>query len=130
MGGETAFRRLIAEAQRLGFKMMPMFGANAANRRQPVWPAIAGGATDKIDGDLYNVNWVDWNNDRHQDGWLTYMNLGADAWRNHLEGRIAEIIERFGIDGGILRAKIVDKTLRAGVQIAGRTVLVANVRVK
>ena len=102
MGGEAGFRRLITEARRLGFKMMPMFGANAANRRQPEWPAIAGAATFKLDGDQYNLNWVDWNNDRHQDGWLTYMNLGADAWRNHLEGRIADTIERFGVDAYFL----------------------------
>jgi hypothetical protein len=102
MGGEKAFRRLIGEGRRLGFKMMPMFGANAANRRQPIWPSIAPGATYKIDGDQYNLNWVDWNNDRHQDGWLAYMNLGADAWRNHLAGRIAETIDRFGIDAYFL----------------------------
>ena len=102
MGGEAGFRRLIADAQRLGFRLMPMFGANAANRRQPVWPSIERGATYKIDGDLYNLNWVDWNNDRHQDGWLTYMNLGADVWRNFLEGRIAETIERFGVDAYFL----------------------------
>jgi hypothetical protein len=102
MGGEAGFRRLISEAQRLGFKMMPMFGTNAANRRQPGWAQIAPGSTYKIDGDLYNLNWVDWNNDRHQDGWLTYMNLGADVWRNHLEGRIAEVIDRFGVDAYFL----------------------------
>ena len=130
MGGETAFRRLIAEAQRLGFKMMPMFGANAANRRQPVWPAIAGGATYKIDGDLYNVNWVDWNNDRHQDGWLTYMNLGADAWRNHLEGRIAEIIERFGIDAYFLDIVGGHVNSTTGDMHAGTKRLVDNLRSK
>jgi len=130
MGGETAFRRLIAEAQRLGFKMMPMFGANAANRRQPVWPAIAGGATYKIDGDLYNVNWVDWNNDRHQDGWLTYMNLGADAWRNQLEGRIAEIIERFGIDAYFLDIVGGHVNSTTGDMHAGTKRLVDNLRSK
>jgi len=130
MGGETAFRRLIAEARRLGFKMMPMFGANAANRRQPVWPAIAGGATYKIDGDLYNVNWVDWNNDRHQDGWLTYMNLGADAWRNQLEGRIAEIIERFGIDAYFLDIVGGHVNSTTGDMHAGTKRLVDNLRSK
>jgi len=40
--------------------------------------------------------------DRHQDGWLTYMNLGHDAWRNHITGRIAETIERFGVDAYFL----------------------------
>ena len=81
--------------------MMPMFGPNSANRKQPCWPRSAARCT-KIDGDIYNLNWVDWNNDRHQDGWLTYMNLGDDAWRNHLEGRIAEMIERFGVDAYFL----------------------------
>ena len=102
MGGEAGFRRLVQEAQKLGFKMMPMFGANAANRAQPVWPKIADAATKKIDGDVYNLNWVDWNNDRHQDGWLTYMNLGVDSWRNWLEGRISDVIRRFGVDAYFL----------------------------
>ncbi|HXT16228.1 MAG TPA: DUF6259 domain-containing protein [Gemmatimonadaceae bacterium] len=102
MGGERGFHTLISEARKLGFRMMPMFGTNAANRKQPVWPKIEAGATYKIDGDLYNLNWVDWNNDRHQDGWLTYMNLGADAWRNWLEGRISDVIDRYGVDAYFL----------------------------
>jgi len=102
MGGESGFRQLIKESQKLGFRMMPMFGANAANRAQPVWPKIADAATKKIDGDVYNLNWVDWNNDRHQDGWLTYMNLGVDSWRNWLEARISDIIARFGVDAYFL----------------------------
>jgi hypothetical protein len=102
MGGEPGFRRLIQEGQKLGFKMMPMFGANAANRAQPVWPRIANASTKKIDDDVFNINWVDWNNDRHQDGWLTYMNLGVDSWRNWLEARISDIIQRFGVDAYFL----------------------------
>jgi hypothetical protein len=102
MGGEAGFRKLIQEGQRLGFRMMPMFGCNAANRHQPIWPKIADAATKKIDGDVYNLNWVDWNNDRHQDGWLTYMNLGVDSWRNHLEARISDIIQRFRVNAYFL----------------------------
>ncbi len=102
MGGEAGFRKLIQEGQKLGFKIMPMFGANAANRKQAVWPKIADASTKKIDGDVYNLNWVDWNNDRHQDGWLTYMNLGVDSWRNWLERRISDIIQRFGVDAYFL----------------------------
>ena len=130
MGGEAAFHRLISEARQLGFKMMPMFGANAANRRQPVWPTIAGAATYKIDDDLYNLNWVDWNNDRHQDGWLTYMNLGADVWRNHLEGRIAEIIERFGIDAYFLDIVGGHVNSTTGDMHGGTKRLVDNLRAK
>jgi hypothetical protein len=102
MGGAAKFRELIKEAQKLGFRMMPMFGCNSANRHQPVWTKIASAATRKIDGDVYNLNWVDWNNDRHQDGWLTYMNLGVDSWRDYLEARISDIIERFGVDAYFL----------------------------
>jgi hypothetical protein len=102
MGGEAGFRRLITEGRKLGFKMMPMYGTNSANRKQPIYPSLASGATHKIDGDIYNLNWVDWNSDRHQDGWLTYMNLGDDKWRLHMEGRIAEMIEGFGVDAYFL----------------------------
>jgi hypothetical protein len=130
MGGEPAFHRLITDAQRLGFKMMPMFGANAANRKQPIWPSIADAATYKIDGDLYNLNWVDWNNDRHQDGWLTYMNLGADAWRNHLEGRISDMIDRFGIDAYFLDIVGGHVNSTTGDMHGGTKRLVENLRAK
>lgn len=102
MGGEAGLRQLISEARKLGFKMMPMYGTNSANRKQPLYKKLASGATHKIDGDIYNLNWVDWNNDRHQDGWLTYMNLADDTWRKHMEGRIADMIERFGVDAYFL----------------------------
>jgi hypothetical protein len=102
MGGERAFRQLISESQKLGFRMMPMYGTNSANRSQPVWASIADASTKKIDGNVYNLDWVDWNNDRHQDGWLTYMNLGVDSWRKHMEGRIAEMIDRYGVDAYFL----------------------------
>ena len=102
MGGEPGFRRLIDEGHRLGFRFAPMFGTNAANRHLPSWSSIAAGATQKIDGDVYNLNWVDWNNDRHQDGWLTYMNLGAPVWRDHLESRIADMVQRYGVDAYFL----------------------------
>jgi hypothetical protein len=130
MGGEAGFRRLIGEARKLGFKMMPMFGTNAANRKQPVWPSIEKGATYKIDGDVYDLNWVDWNNDRHQDGWLTYMNLGADVWRNHLEGRIAEVIDRFGVDAYFLDIVGGHVNSTTGDMHEGTKRLVENLRAK
>jgi hypothetical protein len=102
LGGERGFVRLVREGQRLGFRFMPMFGANAANRRQAVWPRIADAATSKIDGDRFDLNWVDWDNDRHEEGWLSYMNLGVDSWRGWLAGRIAETIERYGVDAYFL----------------------------
>jgi hypothetical protein len=102
MGGEAGFRRLIREAQQLGFKMMPMYGTNAANKAQPVFRQVADAATAKIDGDAMDLNWVDWDNDRHQEGWLAYMNMGVDSWREWMEQRIADMIERFGVDAYFL----------------------------
>ena len=102
MGGAAGFRRLIHEGQQLGFRMMPMFGANAANRRQPIFGSIADAASAKIDGDTMDLNWVDWDNDRHQDGWLAYMNLGVRSWRSHLMHRIADMIDRYGVDAYFL----------------------------
>jgi len=45
---------------------------------------------------------VDWDNDRHQEGWLSYMNLGVDSWRNLLTERIADTIDRYGVDAYFL----------------------------
>ncbi len=102
MGGEKGFSNLIARAQELGFRMMPMFGANAANRRQAVFERFADAFTAKIDGDRSDLNWVDWDNDRHQDGWLSYMNLGVDSWRRYLTERISDAIERYRPDAYFL----------------------------
>ena len=102
LGGEAGLRRLVQEGQRMGFRFMPMFGANAANRHQPSWRRIADAATSRTDGDRFDINWVDWDNDRHQDGWLSYMNLGVDSWRTWLEARIADSIDRFGMDAYFL----------------------------
>jgi len=102
MGGEAGFRALIKDAQALGFRMMPMFGANSANREQPAYARVADAYTSKIDGDRFDLNWVDWDNDRHHDGWLSYMNLGVDSWRTWLSGRIADMIQRYGVDAYFL----------------------------
>jgi hypothetical protein len=102
MGGEAGFRRLVQEAQRLGFRIMPMFGANASNRRLPNFREFADAATERVDGDAFNLNWVDWDNDRHQEGFGVYMNLGVPSWRRWLVARIADVIERYGVDAYFL----------------------------
>ena len=101
-GGEEGFRALIQRGQKLGFRFMPMFGTNSANARLEVFPKFADAAMSQIDGDAFNLNWVDWDNDRHNEGWMPYMNLGVDSWRQWLRDRIAEIIERFHVDAYFL----------------------------
>ncbi|HEY2806799.1 MAG TPA: hypothetical protein VGI92_13150 [Gemmatimonadales bacterium] len=102
LGGEAGLKRLVDEGHRMGFRFMPMFGANAANRHQPSWPRIQDAASDLIDGNRYDLTWVDWDNDRHQEGWLSYMNLGVDSWRQWLGERIGDCVERYGMDAWFL----------------------------
>jgi hypothetical protein len=102
MGGAEGFRRLIQEGQGLGFHMMPMFGANAANRSQAVFDSFADAASAKVDGDRFDLNWVDWDNDRHQEGFLSYMNLGVPSWRRFLTDRIADVLESYRPDAYFL----------------------------
>lgn len=130
MGGEAGFRQLISEGQKMGFRMMPMYGANSANKKLPIYSKLASAITKKIDGNDYNLDWVDWSNDRHDDGWLAYMNLGADAWRNHLEGRIAEMIDRYGVDAYFLDIVGGHVNSTTGDMHEGTRKLVMNLRAK
>lgn len=86
----------------MGFHFVPMFGTNAANSRLPEFSNFADATTSQIDGDAFNLNWVDWDNDRHNEGAMPYMNLGVDSWRRWLSGRISDLIERFHADGYFL----------------------------
>ena len=130
MGGEAGFKRLVDEGHKLGFKIMPMYGMNSANKKLASWHTIADSITQKVDGNVYNLDWVDWNNDRHQDGWLGYMNLGSDSWRNHLEGRIAEMIDRYGVDAYFLDIAGGHVNSTNGDMHEGTKRLVANLRTK
>jgi len=102
MGGAAGLERLIKEGHALGFRFMPMFGMNTANNTQPEFARYADAATQRIDNNQFNLDWVDWDNDRHQEGWVAYMNLGVDSWRRWLTDRIAATIDRFGADAYFL----------------------------
>lgn len=102
LGGEDGFRTLIQGGQRLGFRFLPMFGMNGANDKLPVFSKFSDATTEDVDGNSFDLDWVDWDNDRHMEGWGKYMNLGVDSWRNWLSARIADVIERFGVDGYFL----------------------------
>ncbi|HWB85505.1 MAG TPA: hypothetical protein VG675_15280 [Bryobacteraceae bacterium] len=102
LGGDTAFRRLIDRGHSLGFRFMPMYGTNAANRGLASYSKIADAATSKIDGDHMDLNWVDWDNDRHHEGWLSYMSLGVDSYRRWMFDRIDDMISRYHVDAYFL----------------------------
>jgi hypothetical protein len=102
MGGDEGFKRLITEGQKMGFHFMPMFGINCANNHHPEYAQFSDAAMSQIDGDHFDLNWVDWDNDRHLEGWSPYMNVGIDSWRNWLFNRISYIIDTFGLDAYFL----------------------------
>jgi hypothetical protein len=102
LGGEQGLRRLIDKGHDLGFHFMPMFGMNAANKFSPEFAKFSDATTDQIDGDAFNLNWVDWDNDRHFEGQGVYMNLGVPSWRNWLSDRIAETISSYHADAYFL----------------------------
>ena len=49
------------------------------NERLPEFSKFADAKTAQIDGDPFYLNWVDWDNDRHMEGWMPYMNVGVDS---------------------------------------------------
>ena len=102
MGGEEGFAELIQSGHKLGFHMMPMFGINSANERLPVFSKFADATMAQIDGDPFSLNWVDWDNDRHREGWMPYMNIGVDSWREWLSSRIDEVIRQYHVDAYFL----------------------------
>lgn len=102
LGGEEGFRSLIQQGHRMGFRFLPMFGMNAANRELANFAKFANATTQQIDGNNFGLDWVDWDNDRHMEGWGEYMNVGVAEWRNWLQGRISDVLRRFGADGYFL----------------------------
>ncbi len=102
LGGEAGLRTLVEKGKALGYHFMPMFGANAANSALEMFSKVADATMAQIDGDAFNLNWVDWDNDRHMEGWGAYMNVGVDSWRDWLAGRISGFIERYGVDSYFL----------------------------
>ncbi|HVA84858.1 MAG TPA: hypothetical protein VNF73_00925 [Candidatus Saccharimonadales bacterium] len=102
LGGEEGFRRLLREGHRMGFHFVPMFGLNAANTELPDYTRVVGASTHEIDGNTFTLGWVDWDNDRHDEGWGRYMNVGVDSWRRWIRDSVARIIDRYGVDGYFL----------------------------
>jgi hypothetical protein len=102
LGGQQGLESLIHQGQAMGFHFVPMFGANSANDRLTAYSRFSDGDTAQVDGDPYYLNWVDWDNDRHMEGWMPWMNLGVASWREWLSNRISDFIKRFHVDAYFL----------------------------
>ncbi len=102
MGGDEGFRKLSSSARDMGFHIMPMFGATAVNVTSPFFGRFIEARIRHPDGDHAQADWVDWDNDRHLDGWWTLLSLDAKSWRNFLVEKILKIIGRYGVDAVFL----------------------------
>lgn len=101
-GGEAAFAELIREGKKLGFRFALMFGSNIANPDGPGFAKIANAQVQDVYGASISSNFVDWDGDRKGDSSMVFMNLGVASWRNHLRGRIVDMVRRYGIDAYFL----------------------------
>lgn len=102
LGGEDGFRALIQKGHDLGFRFLPMFGMNAADKHLEIFSKFSDATTEQIDGNDFDLDWVDWDNDRHNEGSGKYMNLGVASWNDWLFARIAQTVEQFEVDGYFL----------------------------
>lgn len=102
LGGEEGFRALIQKGHGMGFHFLPMFGMNTADKHLPIFSKFSDATTEQIDGNDFDLDWVDWDNDRHNEGTGKYMNLGVASWHDWLFGRVADVIQRFDVDGYFL----------------------------
>lgn len=102
MGGEIAFRRLVSEGQRLGFRFLLMFGANIANPAAPGFRKIAHARARTAYGEPVSASFVDWDGDRKGDASMALMNLAVRGWRDHLRARIAAMIATYRVDAYFL----------------------------
>ena len=101
-GGAEGFMRLADGAHRLGFHLMPMFGANIANAKQASFPSLRQAQAQFPDGAPYWANWIDWDNDRNLETWMALMNLGAQTWRDWLLERISRVIDEYRVEAVFL----------------------------
>ncbi len=101
-GGEAAFRRLLTEGRKLGFRFALMFGSNIANPAWPDFARIADAQVRTVYGTPFASDYVDWDGDRKGDVSMVFMNLAVKSWRDHLRTRISDMLSRYPIDAYFL----------------------------
>ncbi|MEK0316620.1 hypothetical protein [Cohnella sp. 56] len=103
MGGEAGFERLMERAQRLGIRVMPMFGMNIVNRATENFEQWGMTSLARTAGGFPIVGSVDWDGSRHYDhGHGAFLHPGAPGWQNRLVGQIRGLMDRYGFDGVFL----------------------------
>ena len=76
MGGVQGLKRLIDGAHAMGYKIMPMFGATAINRRHPEYSRLSRSIFRLPEGQIVSAHLADWDADRdYSESWVP-LNLG------------------------------------------------------
>ncbi|MDJ0276433.1 hypothetical protein QLH51_06430 [Sphingomonas sp. 2R-10] len=123
-GGEAAFRRLLTEGRKLGFRFGLMFGTNIAN---PLWPGFDTIADAQL-RTIYDVpfasDYVDWDGDRKGEPSMVFMNVAVKSWRDHLKRRIADMLSRYPVDAYFLDICGLWENNPQGDQLVGTRTLV------
>lgn len=123
-GGEMGFNRLLTEGRKLGFRFALMFGSNIANPAWPGFDRIADAQVRTIYGAPFASDYVDWDGDRKGDTTMVFMNLAVKSWRDHLRGRIADMLSRYPIDAYFLDICGLWENNTAGDMMLGTRMLV------
>lgn len=101
MGGEAGFRRLMATANSLGVKLMPMFGMHGTNVQ--VYPDYRRSTfVTRTNSAIAFVNFPDWDTDRFGEDDQVFLNPGEPTFRNHLLEQVSAIVRDFGVQGVFL----------------------------
>ncbi len=104
LGGEKGFAALCEGARRLGVHLMPMFGANCANRWLPAMADLDPSANlASATGNRFHGNQPDWDLARaHDTGWQAWLNPGHPEWQERLASAIESLAVGHGIDAVFL----------------------------
>jgi hypothetical protein len=99
LGGADGFRRLAEGARRLGVTLMPMFGANCANRGLPGFEEWGEPAVLRSSSGLeFQGNRPDWDTSRANDpGWQAWLNPGHRLWRGRLLEQVSAVLRDYGL---------------------------------
>ncbi|MGH0035381.1 MAG: hypothetical protein ACQGVK_10185 [Myxococcota bacterium] len=104
LGGDGGFAALCDGARALGIHVMPMFGANCANRWLPSMADLDPSANlESATGNRFHGNQPDWDLARaHDTGWQAWLNPGHPQWRDRLAGAMEALASRYGVDAFFL----------------------------
>ncbi len=101
LGGDAAFRRLLAVARDLGVKVMPMFGMHGANIQvYPDWERSAFYSRTRSYVKL--VNCPDWDTDRAGEEDQVFLNPGEPTYRQHLLEQVSAVVRDYDVPGVFL----------------------------